>query len=365
MTNMKNDSILVFEYFTASGEDDKSIISEAEALIRGLLDDLKEFDVSIILNNEYKFIADGYDNAEPILIDGDLENYLKGNLANFEKAIYIAAENDNHLYNIAKILEDKDIFIYNSDSGACLKTSDKFKLFEELYNVVPQPLTNKFKIDSKGYWKRAVENLYKKWQGEDPLSKLKIIIKPINGVDCENIVILNSIDDLSYDLEDIFPPGSRILVQEYIEGEDISVSLIVNEGKAVPLSVNKQFVEIENNTEQYVGGMVPYSSDFNEEIIDVAVKACESLEGLKGFVGVDLRVNPCEGEMYNVYLIEINSRFTTPYVGLQKIANFNIAKSIIDLIDGNISHEDLEKIISFDGHIEFKKDGEKLILKEF
>ena len=64
MTNMKNDSILVFEYFTASGEDDKSIISEAEALIRGLLDDLKEFDVSIILNNEYKFIADGYDNAK-------------------------------------------------------------------------------------------------------------------------------------------------------------------------------------------------------------------------------------------------------------------------------------------------------------
>lgn len=365
MTNMKSDSILVFEYFTASGENDKSIISEAEALIRGLLDDLKEFNVSIILNSAYGFIADGYDNAKPILIDVNLEDYLKDNLDGFEKAIYIAAENDNHLYNIAKILEDKDIFIYNSDSAACLKTSDKFKLFEELYNVVPQPLTNKFKIDSKGYWKRAVENLYNKWQAEDPLSELKIIIKPINGVDCENIVILNSIDDLSYGLEEIFPPGTRILVQEFMEGEDISVSLIVNEGKAVPLSVNKQFVEIENNTEQYVGGMVPYSSDFNEEIIEVAVKACESLEGLKGFVGVDLRVNPDEGEMYNVYLIEINSRFTTPYVGLQKIANFNIAKSIIDLIEGNIGHDDLKKAVSYNGHVEFRKEGEKLILKEF
>lgn len=356
---------MVFEYFTASGENDKCISAEAEALICGLLDDLKEFNVNIILNNAYKFIADKYDNVVPIIINGNLEDYLKDNLTNFEKAIYIAAENDNHLYKIAKILEDKDIFIYNSDSTACFKTSDKFKLFEELYNVVPQPLTSKFKIDSKGYWKRAVENLYKKWQAEDPLSELKIIIKPINGVDCENIVILNNIEDLSYNLEEIFPPGSRILVQEYIEGEDVSVSLIVNAGKAIPLSINKQFVEITNQFERYVGGMVPYNSDFKEEILDVAVKACESLKGLKGFVGVDLRINPNEREMYNVYLIEINSRFTTPYVGLQKIANFNIARNIIELIEGNISQDDLEKAISFDGHVEFKKVEGKLIIREF
>ena len=46
----ENNSILVFEYFTASGENDKCIISEAEALIISLLDDLKEFDVSLVIN---------------------------------------------------------------------------------------------------------------------------------------------------------------------------------------------------------------------------------------------------------------------------------------------------------------------------
>ena len=46
----ENDSILVFEYFTASGEKDKCIISEAEELIFALLDDLKEYNVDLVIN---------------------------------------------------------------------------------------------------------------------------------------------------------------------------------------------------------------------------------------------------------------------------------------------------------------------------
>ena len=364
MMNIINDSILVFEYFTASGENDKSIISEAEYLIYSLLDDLKEFNVSLIVNRNYSYIADKYDNVNGIIIDEDLEDYLKNNIGEFKKAMYIAAENDNHLYNIAKILEENNIFIYNSNSQACFKSSNKFLLYEELYGVVHQPKSFKLKIDSKGYWKRAIKNLYEKWQSEDPLTKLKIIIKPINSVDCENILILEDIGNLSYDLEEIFPSGSRILVQEYIEGEDISVSLIVHEGKAIPLSINKQFIKVQDGYFEYLGGLLPYDSRFNKSILELAIKACESLGGLNGFVGVDLRVNHDEQDLYNVYLIEINSRFTTPYVGLQKIANFNIAKSIIELIDGKITIKDLEDSISFNGVVEFKKVKDIMIMKE-
>ena len=77
------------------------------------------------------------------------------------------------------------------------------------------------------------------------------------------------------------------------------------------------------------------------------------LPGLQGFVGVDLIINNDEGK---VYLIELNSRFTTSYVGLQKIADFNIAKSLIDLLDKKITIEDLEKMVSYDGKVSFLKD---------
>ena len=358
---INDDSILVFEYFTASGEKDKCIISEAEALIFALLKDLADFDVDLVINKSYENVVNNYENVNPILIDCDVIDWLEDNAANFNKAIFIAAENNNNLYNITKILEENNVKTYTSSAEACLKSSDKYETYEALPNDVPQPRSFRFKIDPKGYWKRAIENLHEKWQAEDPLTPLKLIIKPLVGVDCEDIVIIEDIKELSYDLEQIFPPGSRIIVQEYIEGTDISVSLISDGKKAIPISLNQQFVELKNNKGTYEGGKLPYESKYEQEAFDIATKAVEAIDGIKGFVGVDLLINADEKDIYSVYLLEINSRFTTPYVGLSKVANFNIGKSIIELIDGKISIDDID--VSLDGEVEFKKSGDLLEIR--
>ena len=358
---INDDSILVFEYFTASGEKDKCIISEAEALIFALLKDLADFDVDLVINKSYENVVNDYENVNPILIDCDVIDWLEDNAANFNKAIFIAAENNNNLYNITKILEENNVKTYTSSAEACLKSSDKYETYEALPNDVPQPRSFRFKIDPKGYWKRAIENLHEKWQAEDPLTPLKLIIKPLVGVDCEDIVIIEDIKDLSYDLEQIFPPGSRIIVQEYIEGTDISVSLISDGKKAIPISLNQQFVELKNNKGTYEGGKLPYESKYEQEAFEIATKAVEAIDGIKGFVGVDLLINADEKDIYSVYLLEINSRFTTPYVGLSKVANFNIGKSIIELIDGKITLDDID--VSLDGEVEFKKSGDLLEIR--
>lgn len=357
----ENDSILVFEYFTASGEEDKCIISEAEALIFSLLDDLKDFNVDLIINESYNDVVKNYNNVNPILINQDVVSWLKENAGNFDKAIFISAENNNNLYNITKILEEHNVKIYNSSSEACLKSSDKYETYESLPNTIPQPRSFRFKIDSKGYWKRAIENLHEKWQAEDPLTPLKLIIKPLMGVDCEDIVIIDKIEDLSLDLDKIFKPESRVIVQEYVEGTDISVSLISDGEKVIPISLNQQYVELKNDKGTYLGGRLPYESEFKDEAFEIATKAVESIDGIKGFVGVDLLINADEKDIYSVYLLEINSRFTTPYVGLSKIANFNIGKTIIDLVDGNVDIDELD--ISLDGGIEFKKSENSLEIR--
>ena len=356
-----NDSILVFEYFTASGEKDKCIISEAEALIFALLEDLKDFQKDLVINKSYENVVGNFENVNPIFIEEDIIDWLNDNAAQFNKAIFIAAENNNNLYHITKILENNNVEIYTSSAEACLKTSDKYMTYEELSGVVPQPRSFKFKIDPKGYWKRAIENLHEKWQGEDPLTPLKLIIKPLIGVDCEDIVIIEKIEDLTLDLDKIFKPGSRVIVQEYIEGEDISVSLISNGKKAIPISLNKQFVELKDDKGTYIGGKLPYDSKYKQEAFEIATKAVECIGGLKGFVGVDLLINADEKDVYSVYLLEVNSRFTTPYVGLNKITNFNIGKSIVDLIDGEINISDLD--MSLDGEVEFKKSRDSLEIR--
>ena len=357
----ENDSILVFEYFTASGEKDKCIISEAEALVFALLDDLKDFNIDLVINESYEEIVKDYENVNPILITGDVIDWLGENAANFNKAIFIAAENSNNLYNITKILEENDVEVYNSSSEACLIASDKFKSYEKLAGLVPQPRSFKMKIDKTGYWKRAIDNLYEKWQAEDPLTPLKLIIKPLVGVDCEDIVVINHIEDLTLDLDKIFKPGSRILIQEFIDGTDVSVSLLSDGKKAIPISFNEQFVELKNNKGTYVGGKLPYDDKYKNEAFEIAVKAVEAIDGLRGFVGVDLIINNDEKDIYSVYLLEINSRFTTPYVGLKQIANINIGKSIIELKDNKLDIEDID--ISLDGEVEFRKSGDNLEIR--
>ena len=339
MMQENDDSILAFEYFTASGKKDKCIISEAEALIFSLLDDLKDFNIDLIINESYAEIVKDYDNVTPILINGDVVDWLEDNASNFTKAIFIAAENDNNLYKISRILEENNVKLYNSSAEACRISSDKFETYEALSNIVPQPRTFRFKIDPKGYWKRAIENLHEKW----------------------DIVIIEKIEDLTLDLDKIFKPGSRVIVQEYVEGTDVSVSLLSDGKKAIPISLNEQFVELKDDKGMYFGGKLPFESKYKQEAFEIATKAVESIDGLKGFVGVDLLINADEKDIYSVYLLEINSRFTTPYVGLKEIANFNIGKTIIEFADGEIKIDDLD--ISLDGEVEFKKSGDNLEIR--
>ena len=114
----ENDSILVFEYFTASGEKEESIISEAEELIFALLDDLSEFNVDLVINRSYEDKVKDFSNVNPILIDENIVDWLEGNAANFENAIFIAAEVDNALYNITNILEENNVKTYTSSAEA-------------------------------------------------------------------------------------------------------------------------------------------------------------------------------------------------------------------------------------------------------
>ena len=106
---------------------------------------------------------------------------------------------------------------------------------------------------------------------------------------------------------------------------------------------------------------MPFESKYGDEAFEIAAKAVEAIDGMKGFVGVDLIINADEKDIYSVYLLEINSRFTTPYVGLKEVADFNIGKSIIDIIDEKMDISDLD--ISLDGEVEFKKSGDNLIVR--
>lgn len=371
LNSITDDSILVFEYYTASGLDELCISSEAESLILALVEDLKEEDVYLLLNEKYQYIAKDLDNTINIILlndDFDFEDFLLKDASKFNRTIFIASEEDDALYGITRFLEESNIKIYNSNAHACEVCSDKFEMFHTLKSQITQPFTFKITLDSDIYWKKPIlfnlkannmkESDFEYGYSDELFDSLNIekkyIAKPVNGVDCENIKIIKSKEDVD-DLENIFDEGSEILIQEYIEGEVLSVSLISDGDNAIALSLNKQFVNITDDFQQYLGGQLPYRHPAKDMIFDKAVKAVKSIEGIKGFVGVDLILVENDGD-YEVYIIEINSRFTTPYVGLREVLNINIAKTILDLIDGKISIDDIDHL-SFKNGVKFIKDN--------
>ncbi len=59
----------------------------------------------------------------------------------------------------------------------------------------------------------------------------------------------------------------------------------------------------------------------------MAEKVVGSFSGLRGYVGVDL-VLAKDGP----YIVDINPRLTSSYVGLSKVANFNVAEALINSV---------------------------------
>lgn len=377
LKDVNDDSILVFEYFTSSIVEDLSIVPEAVEIIRSLVSDLKDEDIYVLLSKQFENIFDDFDfDVKTIVLEDTLEDFLEKEAYIFDHAMFIAAENDNNLYNLTKLLESKNVKIYGSDSYAVKLASDKYETFDYLSKRVPQPMTYNILLNNKTYWKRAIQIFFDTINGDygdgtndgavpimqkpkdipvldnsdkDIVKENKLIAKPRFGVDCDNIKIISSKKDID-DLEEIYGEGSRFIVQPYIEGDVCSVCLISDGKTAIPLSLNKQIVEIGEDGGEYLGGYVPYEHHLKDKIFEVAKKACEYVPGLKGFIGVDFII-----EDDYIYLLEINSRFTTSYVGLQKIININVAKTIIDLIDKKISAEDIGEI-SYSSKASFCKD---------
>ena len=63
----------------------------------------------------------------------------------------------------------------------------------------------------------------------------------------------------------------------------------------------------------------------------------ESFEGLKGYVGVDLVLSD-----ERVFVIEVNSRLTTSYIGLRNVSKINLAEAVTRAILNNESLTDFE-----------------------
>lgn len=155
---------------------------------------------------------------------------------------------------------------------------------------------------------------------------LPLVVKPRCGAGSLHAFVLTNEADVTRAAEELafLIREMEFIAQPYIAGQALSVAGIVS-GQEIemfpPCTQN-----IRGDRLQYSGGTVPARIDRVDDVVATARRAISTVEGLHGYVGVDL-ILPDDGPPV---VVEINPRLTSSYHGYRKIAATNLAPRILE-----------------------------------
>jgi tyramine---L-glutamate ligase len=323
--------IVVYEYVSGGGYAGQplppSVLAEGYAMLRSLVSDFKAagHETTVLLDARLSKLNPPLDAdcTIPIFYPEEPQRFI-ASIAKINDATYvIAPETEKTLQKIVEAVEQTGTISLNCKSKAISKVADKAVLYGRLQNMgFPTPKTLILNIeDSLETIMHAVKSEF----------SCPVVFKPVDGVGCSGLSLVKIQSQVELALTKIKSASTnkRFIIQEYIKGDSASVSLLSNGKKAVALSLNKQQVTVAEPDahSSYDGGCVPLNHPRRDEAVCVSEKVAESFPGLQGYVGVDLILTE-----ESVFAVDVNPRLTTSYVGLRKVAGFNVAEALINAI---------------------------------
>jgi predicted ATP-grasp superfamily ATP-dependent carboligase len=157
-----------------------------------------------------------------------------------------------------------------------------------------------------------------------------VVCKPPDGVGCEGVFVARTPDGLLRAARVLERSGQALLVQPYIEGVHASVALLGDGRRAVPLCLNAQWIRGSRRL-VYCGGATPLEHPMAGRAMAHAARVVEGIGGLRGFFGVDLVLTRDEA-----FVIEVNPRITTAYLGVRRVFCGNLAEAILQASQGRL-----------------------------
>lgn len=292
-----------------------------DALLRDLAE-LKRFD--LITMHDARFAPSALVKSSIAVEPGQFKESFKLAIDEVDMVWLIAPESDGTLLALSELCYEAEsrgngaLFLGSGFDTMLIGTS-KTLCFEALQqaNIYTLPVyAGEEMMQQDGY-----ENLLK-------LNVHKWVAKPEDGAGCEGIQKFDSLQGL----KDWIAQDERYLhylAQPYQQGITASFSMLCRNGKAWLLSCNQQHIECDGGqfklTGVTVNGMLPYWQRFET----IARKIAKMLPDALGCIGVDVIVDTDNNK---IYVLEINPRLTTSYVGLYEALDYNPAKLILDCV---------------------------------
>jgi len=330
---MTNQKLFIFEFVSGGGYNKldipSSLFCEGFAMLRTIAEDFKKlgFHTTTLLDKRISHLS-RYLKTDMVKLVKPKDDYLKIYTNCVKKSNFcfiIAPEFSKHLYNLTQIAKNFKKKILSIDlNGVWLGTSklETYKYF--IANKVNTPKS--YKVPLKG-GEMDVDFILQKF---DQLGS-SIIMKPEDGAGSELIfhfTTKNQILQLFERSKAKFDIARSYIVQEYIDGDDLSISIInrTNPEKTdameqIILSLNAQNVQNlgPNKDSLYLGGFTPVENYKGLRNKFEKILKSMDLTSFQGYFGIDF-IKKADN---SIYFIEINPRLTTSYIGIRNILDFN------------------------------------------
>jgi len=289
--------IFIHEWVTGGGLAGKnlppSLAAEGGAMRKALVREFSRVEgVRVVSTLDDRFpCEDGL--AEIVSVgEGEEERVFSSLVADSDFTLVVAPETDDILATRAEMIEHVGGRSLGSSPAAIRLTADKFRFAEHLDAFrIATPPTRKFNVSD----------------GLPPGTRFPAIVKPIDGAGSSQTFLLKELEEFN----EITLMNEAMIVQEYVETQPLSASFFVGaDGSRVCLGVGLQDICCDGNSICYRGGalFVPWI-----RALDDPLEAVRSVQGLRGWVGVDFMSATKEGWWP---VLEVNPRVTTSLVGL-------------------------------------------------
>ena len=299
----------LFEFITGGGLIGQtlpdSLVREARMMVQTLIKELIACGhYKITITRDSRVDLFGHDVTEHT-INTPFKKILTELVRKSDICWLIAPETENCLYNLTDLfMQNASIFI-GSDLNAVHTTASKLITGNILENAnICTPDTKLLKDvipDSKSGW----------------------IIKPDDGVGAQNCIYVS--DRLALREDMAVKENDNYIIQPFIEGEHMSMSLFVYNKNIQLLSCNKQEITLKKNLISLTGIGVNEFLSYQDQMRELAERIVSAIPGFSGYIGIDLvRSNN------NFFVIDINPRFTTSYAGISASLGINITEKILN-----------------------------------
>jgi predicted ATP-grasp superfamily ATP-dependent carboligase len=241
----------------------------------------------------------------------------------------VAPETNRCLERLAARIERHGTTLLGSGAAAIRRASDKAALPKRLArHGIPHPTT---RVLGRGRDAGINARTAARELG------YPVVVKPGHGAGCGGVWLARDARELQHAVDQAGDETrrGRLVLQRYVRGVAASVSLVADGRCAVALAVNAQSIRA-SRPFSYRGGRTPLDHPLAARAVAAALRTCQALPGLRGYIGVDLVLTQTEA-----VVIEVNPRLTTAYLGVRsslatRAQLGNVAALVLDACAGTL-----------------------------